>query len=156
MQVVIEMDEELYNYMQTDEYDEHLDKRFDYQIRFAVKDGIPLPKVHGLKHCKIIAEDEKWDLVGNKESKEVHMSEVKPSKCSSAEGSSDVNEANIGLLYELYNENVKLRKKLKKIRKEKKRWKRKYFKLYNDAIFDLPEGFGLKTVSEGLDLFKKK
>lgn len=28
----------------------------------------------------------------------------------------------------------KLEKKLKKVRKEKKRWKRKYFKLYNDAM----------------------
>ena len=77
------------------------------------------------------------------------------------------------------DENAKLRKKLKRARKEKKRWKRKYLKLYNDAVdaFDvlynpnssslkrnevdfgigtLPEGFGLKTVSEGLDLFKKK
>lgn len=44
MQVVIEIDEKLYNYMQTEEYDKHLDKRFDYQIRFAVKDGTPLPK----------------------------------------------------------------------------------------------------------------
>lgn len=44
MQVVIEIDEELYNYMQTDVYNERLDKRFDYQIRFAVKDGTPLPK----------------------------------------------------------------------------------------------------------------
>lgn len=31
--------------------------------------------------------------------------------------------------YELYNENAELRKKLKKARKEKKRWKRKYFEL---------------------------
>lgn len=47
MQLVIDIDEKLYNYMQTDEYNEHLDKRFDYQIRFAVKDGTPLPKGHG-------------------------------------------------------------------------------------------------------------
>jgi hypothetical protein len=47
MKVVIEIDEKLYNYMQTEKYDEHLDKRFDYQIRFAVKDGTPLPKGHG-------------------------------------------------------------------------------------------------------------
>ena len=47
MQIVIDIDEKLYNYIQTEEYDEHLDKRFDYQIRFAVKDGTPLPKGHG-------------------------------------------------------------------------------------------------------------
>lgn len=47
IQIVIEMDEKLYNYMQTEEYDKHLDRRFDYQIRFAVKDGTPLPKDHG-------------------------------------------------------------------------------------------------------------
>lgn len=47
MELVIKIDEELYNYMQTEEYDEHLDKRFDSQIRFAVKEGTPLPKHHG-------------------------------------------------------------------------------------------------------------
>ena len=47
MQVVIDIDDELYNYMKTEEYDEHLNKRFDHQIRFAVKDGTPLPKGHG-------------------------------------------------------------------------------------------------------------
>lgn len=46
MQIVIEIDEKLYNYMQTEEYDKHFDKRFDYQIRFAVKDGIPVQKGH--------------------------------------------------------------------------------------------------------------
>jgi hypothetical protein len=44
MQIVIKIDEKLYNYMQTEEYDKHLDKRFDYQIRFAVKNGIPISK----------------------------------------------------------------------------------------------------------------
>ena len=33
--------------MQSEEYDKHLDKRFDYQIRFAIKDGVQLPKGHG-------------------------------------------------------------------------------------------------------------
>lgn len=47
MQIVINIPEELYNYMQTEEYNEQLDKRFDYKIRFAVKDGTPLPKGHG-------------------------------------------------------------------------------------------------------------
>lgn len=42
IELVIKIDEELYNYMQTDEYDKHLDKRFDYQIRLAVKNGTPL------------------------------------------------------------------------------------------------------------------
>ena len=46
MEIVIDIDEELYNYIQTEGYDEHLDKRFDYQIRFAVKNGTPLPKEH--------------------------------------------------------------------------------------------------------------
>lgn len=47
IELVIKLDEELYNYMQKGEYDNHLDKRFDYQIRFAVKNGTPLPKGHG-------------------------------------------------------------------------------------------------------------
>lgn len=47
IELVIKIPEELYNYMQTEQYDEHLDKRFDYQIRFAVKDGISLPKDMG-------------------------------------------------------------------------------------------------------------
>lgn len=47
MQIVIDIDEELYNYMQTEEYNEHLDKRFDYQIRFSIKNGTLLPKRHG-------------------------------------------------------------------------------------------------------------
>lgn len=44
MKIIIDIDEDLYNYMQTEGYDEHLDKRFDYQIRFAVKKGTPLPQ----------------------------------------------------------------------------------------------------------------
>lgn len=47
MQIIIKIDEELYNYMQTEKYDKHLDKRFDYQVRFAVRNGTPLPKRHG-------------------------------------------------------------------------------------------------------------
>ena len=47
MDIVIKIDEELYNYMQTEEYDECLDKRFDYQIRLAIKNSTPLPKGHG-------------------------------------------------------------------------------------------------------------
>jgi hypothetical protein len=47
MKLVIDIDEKLYDYMQTEVYDRHLDKRFDYQIRFAVKKGEPLPKGHG-------------------------------------------------------------------------------------------------------------
>ena len=42
--IVIDVDEDIYNYIQTEGYDEHLDKRFDYQIRFAVKNGTPLPE----------------------------------------------------------------------------------------------------------------
>ena len=53
IELVIKIDEELYNYRQTEKYDEHLDKRFDYQIRFAVKKGTPLPKGHG----RLIDED---------------------------------------------------------------------------------------------------
>lgn len=47
MQLIIDIDEKLYNYIRTEEYDEHLDKRFDYQIRFVVKNGTPLSKGHG-------------------------------------------------------------------------------------------------------------
>ena len=49
IELVIKIDEELYNYMQTEKFDEHLDKRFDYQVRFAVKNGTPLPRC---KDCK--------------------------------------------------------------------------------------------------------
>lgn len=48
MEIVIDIPEELYNYMQTEEYNEQLDKRFDYKIRFAVKEGTPLD-LEGLK-----------------------------------------------------------------------------------------------------------
>ena len=47
MQLVIDIDDELYDYIRTEEYDEHLDKRFDYQIRFSVKNGKPIKKGHG-------------------------------------------------------------------------------------------------------------
>ena len=47
MQLIIDIDEELYNYMQTSKYDEHLSKRFDYQSKFAIKHGTPLPEGHG-------------------------------------------------------------------------------------------------------------
>ena len=47
MKVVIDLPEKLYNYIKSDNYDEHLDRRFDYKVRFAVKEGIPLPKGHG-------------------------------------------------------------------------------------------------------------
>ena len=47
MQVVIDIDEKLYNYIRTEEYDKHLDKRFDHHIRLAVKNGTPLSKGHG-------------------------------------------------------------------------------------------------------------
>ena len=47
MKLVIDIPKELYDYMQSETYDKHLDRRFDYRIRFAVKDGIPLPKGHG-------------------------------------------------------------------------------------------------------------
>lgn len=57
MQIVINISDELYNYMQTEGYDEHLDRRFDYQIRFAVKNGAPLPKGHG----RLIDADKLWD-----------------------------------------------------------------------------------------------
>ena len=47
IEVVIKLPKELYTYIQSESYDEHLDRRFDYQIRFAVRDGISLPKEHG-------------------------------------------------------------------------------------------------------------
>lgn len=42
MQLMIDIDEELYNYMRTEGYDKHLDKRFDDKVRYAVKNGTPL------------------------------------------------------------------------------------------------------------------
>lgn len=62
---------------------------------------------------------------------EAPMPEVKSPKCGSDESSSAADKANIELLDELYDENAKLRKKLKKVRKEKTRWKKKYLELYN-------------------------
>lgn len=48
MKLVINISDELYNYMCSEQpYDEHLDKRFDCQIRYSVKKGIPLPKEYG-------------------------------------------------------------------------------------------------------------
>lgn len=47
MKLVIDIPEELYTYIQSESYDEHLDRRFDYRIRFAVRDATPLPKGHG-------------------------------------------------------------------------------------------------------------
>lgn len=39
MKIVIELQEELYRYMMGETYDEHLDRRFDFMIRNAVKHG---------------------------------------------------------------------------------------------------------------------
>ena len=48
MKLLINISDELYNYMCSEQpYDEHLDKRFDCDIRYSVKKGIPLPKGHG-------------------------------------------------------------------------------------------------------------
>ena len=47
MKLVIDLPEELYNYIKSGNYDEHLDRRFDYKVRFAVKEGISFPKGHG-------------------------------------------------------------------------------------------------------------
>lgn len=46
VELVIKIPEELYNYLQTEKYDEHLDRRFDYMIRHSVINGTPLPKGH--------------------------------------------------------------------------------------------------------------
>jgi len=46
IELVIKIPEELYNYMQTEKYDEHLEKRFDWETRFAVKNGTP-PRCKG-------------------------------------------------------------------------------------------------------------
>ena len=59
-------------------------------------------------------------------------SKVKPPKCISAEdGIIATDKTNTELLDELYNENTKLRKKLKRVRKKKEKWKHKYLELYN-------------------------
>ena len=55
MQIVIDIPYELYNYINSESYDEHLDKRFDFQIRHSVQKGIPLPKGHG--RLMILSED---------------------------------------------------------------------------------------------------
>ena len=48
MKMIIDISDELYNYMCSEQpYDKHLDKRFDCDIRYSVKKGIPLPKGHG-------------------------------------------------------------------------------------------------------------
>ena len=47
MQIVIDIPYELYNYINSESYDEHLDMRFDFQIRHSVQKGIPLTKGHG-------------------------------------------------------------------------------------------------------------
>ena len=44
MKLIIDIDDELYDYMQTDICNSVLDNRFDYAVRYAVKDGIPFPK----------------------------------------------------------------------------------------------------------------
>ena len=45
MKLVIDISDELYNYMCSEQpYDKHLDKRFDFQIRNSVRKGTPLPK----------------------------------------------------------------------------------------------------------------
>lgn len=69
-------------------------------------------------------------------------SEVKPPKCGSAD-----DKTNIELLNELYNENAKLCKELKKVRKEKKRWKRKYLELR-----DRKKSIELARIEDGLGL----
>lgn len=46
VEVVVRIPKELYDYIQSETYDKHLDSRFDYKIRFAVKEGIQLPKGH--------------------------------------------------------------------------------------------------------------
>lgn len=43
MKLIIDLPEELYNYIKSDNYDEHLERRFDYKVRFAVKEGISIP-----------------------------------------------------------------------------------------------------------------
>lgn len=47
MEIVINISDELYNYINSESYDEHLDKRFDFQIRNSIKKGTLLPKGHG-------------------------------------------------------------------------------------------------------------
>lgn len=48
MKMVIDIPKELYDYIQGEQYDEHLDKRFDYMIRQSVRTGTPLTK----ERCK--------------------------------------------------------------------------------------------------------
>lgn len=45
MKLVIDIDEELFNYIQEEKNDKHLDQRFDYKIRHSIKNGTPLQTV---------------------------------------------------------------------------------------------------------------
>ena len=47
MKLIIDIPDELYNYIKSDKYDEHLEKRFDFKIRNSVENGTPLPEKHG-------------------------------------------------------------------------------------------------------------
>lgn len=40
--MIINISDEIYDYIQSDKYDKRLEARFDYQIRFAVKEGTVL------------------------------------------------------------------------------------------------------------------
>lgn len=42
MKLQIEIPDEIYEYTQNEKYDEHLERRFDFQTRYAVKNGKPL------------------------------------------------------------------------------------------------------------------
>lgn len=44
MVLLINMPDETYQYITGDKYDEHLDRRFDFQARHAIANGIPIQK----------------------------------------------------------------------------------------------------------------
>ena len=64
MKLVIDLPEELFNYITGEGFNDHLDRRFDFKIRMAVKDGRPMPKNHGrlidADHFKDVALLHSW------------------------------------------------------------------------------------------------
>lgn len=70
VEVVLKMPRELIEYIKSEKYDERLDRRFDYMVRFAMKNSKELPKGHDnlvdktilLKNARLKAQeyDEPW------------------------------------------------------------------------------------------------
>lgn len=46
VKLIIEIDKELLDYIRNEHYDKHLQQRFDYQSKWAIKNGKPLQTGH--------------------------------------------------------------------------------------------------------------